>query len=518
MGRTTRWLLVALLLLGLFAFQHYNRFRSFFGPKLEYIAGASAHPTPRAAEPSRPPDWREHPDIILISVDTLRADHLGVYGHTRETSPAIDRFSRDGVVFERAFVTTPKTTPSLTSLLSGLAVKTHKVYRQRMPVADSIPLFPEMLKDAGYSTAGFCGQFSCDPRFKLNRGFDHYDGTFERKEDQRETRLGSHFYPTSERRAGYLVDAATMWIGAQDPTQAPIFVWMHLMDPHAGYAAPDPYPAMFSGSSIFSGTGLSGPKVPLRLIDVQARVGNVDDYDYYLNRYDAEIRYLDDQLGKFFALLRERGLYDDALILFTSDHGEYMGESTNDKLYFKHGSTLFDAEVRAPLIVKFPGNRYAGRRIGHIVSHVDLAPTILSVASRRADHHKGFDLRSTLSQNGAGHGERTAFIQRPRARGMFAVQTKDHKLVVRTWVKTDRLIDRLRDGDRINARYWLYDLEADPLQRNDIAKEHPERVADLSARLVQWLVAESSIESVVPSEPLLDADTLRHLRALGYVE
>jgi hypothetical protein len=452
MGRTTQWLLVALLLVGLFAAQHYYRFRSFFGPKLEYVAGASEPPKSPGAELPRPPEWREHPDIILISVDTLRADHLGVYAYPRETSPAIDHFARDGVIFERAFVTAPKTTPSLASLLSGLAVKTHKIYDLRMPVGDSIPLVPEMLKEVGYATAGFCGQFNCDERFKLNRGFDHYDGDFSTiEENDAHSRAGGGFHPNSERRAEYLVDAATAWISDRDPAEAPIFVWLHLMDPHAGYAAPSPYPDMFSGPSIFSDQSLSGPKIPMRLIQDQALDGEIDDYDYYLNRYDAEIRYLDDRLGRFFATLRERGHYDDALILFTSDHGEYMGESTRSDRYFHHG-------------------------------------------------------------------EHTVFIQRPHARGTFAVQTRGHKLVVKTWVKTDRLIARLRDGDRINARFLLYDLEQDPLQRNDIAKANPERVTELSARLAQWLVAEPSIDSVGPSEPLPDAETLEHLRALGYVE
>jgi arylsulfatase A-like enzyme len=519
MGRTTQWLLVALLLVGLFAAQHYYRFRSFFGPKLEYVAGASEPPKSPGAEFPRPPEWREHPDIILISVDTLRSDHLGVYAYPRETSPAIDHFARDGVIFERAFVTAPKTTPSLASLLSGLAVKTHKIYDLRMPVGDSIPLVPEMLKEVGYATAGFCGQFNCDERFKLNRGFDHYDGDFSTiEENDAHSRAGGGFHPNSERRAEYLVDAATAWISERDPGEAPVFVWLHLMDPHAGYAAPSPYPDMFSGPSIFSDQSLSGPKIPMRLIQDQALDGEIDDYDYYLNRYDAEIRYLDDRLGRFFATLRERGHYDDALILFTSDHGEYMGESTRSDRYFHHGGTLFDSEVRVPLVVKFPGKRYAGSRVERVVSLVDLAPTILAVASGRADHFDGYDLRLALSEEGAGHGEHTVFIQRPHARGTFAVQTQRHKLVVRTWVKTDRLIARLRDGDRINARFLLYDLEQDPLQRNDIAKANPERVTELSARLAQWLVAEPSIDSVGPSKPLPDAETLEHLRALGYVE
>ena len=436
-----------------------------------------------ARDPARPNTWPRVPNIVLISVDTLRADHLGSYGYARDVSPSIDSLAADGVLFERAFATIPKTTPSLVSLLSGLQPKTHRVQQLKVPVSTSVPLLPKILNDSGYATAGFCGQFNCSRRWGFDRGFQHFDDHFEFLFGQESDRVGGGFYPSSEKRAGYLVDEAMAWIDAHGPDSRPFFVWLHLMDPHAGYAPPAPHAERFRGSSGSSANAFHGPLVPVEMIHTQARVTGIVEYDYYVNHYDAEIRYLDDQLGRLLGFLEKQDLYEDALIVLTADHGEYMGEADAGIFYFSHGSSLFDSEIRIPLIVKPPRAGAKPVRTDRLVSIVDVAPTILWSAGIEAGPADGTNLMAGILDPGGRESREEIFAQRPGRNGVFAVRSERYKLVLRTELTTDDVIRRLKRGERVPGSYRVYDLRADPLERDGLPEDHRRIAAGLSRRL-----------------------------------
>lgn len=458
------------------------------------------------------------PDVVLITIDTLRSDHLGVYGYSRETSPAIDRLARDGVVFDAAFSPAPRTSPSLASLMSGLPVKDHRVYALRIPLDPSIPTLGEVLQRAGYLTAGFCGQFNCSRKSGLGRGFDHYEDDFEGPETWEEhARLGGGFHPTSEKRGAAIVDSALGWLEERGSGSAPVFAWLHLMDPHAGYAPPAPYREHFSGPSPFSHRSVLGKRIPLDRIHPQAKISSVNRYDRYLNLYDAEIRYADEQLGRLFDDLRRKALYDDALILLTSDHGEYMGESARHITYFGHGESLFDSELRIPLIVKLPDGRLGGTRRSNLVSLTEVMPGVLSVLGLSAPEGRPTD-GLWAGERESGEPDKAVFAQSPRAQADFSVRTRTHKLVFRSGLDTGELTGALRRGETVKGRYWLYDLRSDPLEREPLGAEGEALARRLATKLAGWLASERVVELERAPDMLDDEETLRHLRALGYVD
>ena len=301
-------------------------------------------------------DDRQKTNVILITIDTLRADHLSAYGYGRKTSPAIDSLAGDGILFKDAIVTLPKTSPSLASILSGLYPKTHKLFSLGFELDNAIQLLPEILKEKGYLTGGVCGQYNCNRKFGFKQGFDYYDDKFVYTYDKSMENVGGEFHSVSERRAEYVIEKSIEWIKKVKVKGDPSFTWIHLMDPHAAYDPPGKYGAFFSGSTTHTSNSFFGENIPVHLIHPQAAVSGMTSYNYYLNRYDGEIRYMDSYLKKLFDFLKDNGLYDDTLIILTSDHGEYMGEQNSQIRYFSHGSTLLESEIRVPLIVKLPGN------------------------------------------------------------------------------------------------------------------------------------------------------------------
>ena len=468
----------------------------------------AATPAQPAAMPP-PPLWpaSSRPNIVLISVDTLRRDHLGCYGYPRDTSPALDRLCGDAVVFDDAVVPIPKTTPSLTSLLSGLYPKTHHVLTLGIPIPSRVTFISQLLRERGYITVGICGQFNCHRVFGFDRGFDTYDDTFaeEIRLGESHDLLGGGFHPEAERRAADLVGAAIAWLDR--PRERPFFMWVHFMDPHAGYAPPPPFDTTFSDPPPGARRAIFGPRLPLSLIHPQALVDEIDEYGFYVNRYDGEIRYLDTQLGRLLHELRQRDLYDDTLIVFTSDHGEYMGESSVTSTVFSHGHTAYESEVRAPLVIKLPGQVRAGTRHAAAISTVDIVPSLVPDAMGV----EGRPLPRTAAS------DRTQMIQLPKKRAIFAVRHGGHKVVVRTGHSTGDLIAALRRGESVDVDAELYDLATDPWERRPISSG--EALSWALDALALWLVEAPAV--VIPEPECaspMSEETAGRLRSLGYLQ
>ena len=296
---------------------------------------------------------------LLISVDTLRPDRLALYGGKRENSTELERLAQDGIVFETTVASSPWTIPSHASILTSTDPRVHGA-NSRTSIAESVPLLAEILSEAGWQTAGFVDSPYVSRSFGFDRGFDHFDDDGAPKGD---FRRGGRL--TRQR----LID----WLASGN--QKPAFIFWHLMDVHGPYRAPAPFGGKFRSTLTSSET--PDPRLEqLRGLGYHKylKLERFSSFDDLVASYDEGIAATDSILGGLFQVLRDLGLYDDALIVVTSDHGESF---LDHDVWVGHGLFLTDDEIRVPLIVKLPGNRHAGMRVREMVSSVDIAPSIL---------------------------------------------------------------------------------------------------------------------------------------------
>ncbi len=291
-------------------------------------------------------------NIIYIMVDTLRADHLGYNGYPRQTSPTLDDFAKNHLNFSYAITTAPWTPPSVASQLTGLYSSTHKMLppRSREQAKSKSIMFnsnlltiPEELKKYGYNT----GAVSSNPWISATYG---YDKEF------------SEFQYLHREKAEVINQAAFQMIDKFSKQDEPFFIYLHYLDPHNPYKAPKPYLKMFTNQDT---TRNYSPKILKRV-----------------NRYDGEIRYFDDQMSELFTYLKKNNLYNDSIIIFTSDHGEQFEEHGNAG----HGYQLFNEEVHVPLVIK-TNTANDKKTIEQKVSLIDIFPTILELLDLNIPEH-----------------------------------------------------------------------------------------------------------------------------------
>jgi arylsulfatase len=325
--------------------------------------GAGA-PVPPGTPPRARPDA---PDVLLITVDTLRADQLGAYGSALGASPNVDALAARSVVFERAVAAASVTAPAHASIMTSRWVREHSVGWLNGPtqLVDS-PTLAQLFRDSGYDTAGFVGNLMLQRRLGFHRGFDVFDDELPAEERNRPL--------TFERIAGQTAERALAWLGR--PREAPVFLWVHLQDPHGPYEPPGEFAARFAAPR-----DPSEPPLPVLENDVglsgipayQALPGLVHASEYR-SRYAGEIAYADHWLGRILEAFdaQPRG---PGVVLFTADHGESMGEAYR---YFSHGHTTTPEVAHVPLLLRAPG--LAPGRRPELVSHVDVLPTLLELA------------------------------------------------------------------------------------------------------------------------------------------
>ncbi|MDP9268187.1 MAG: sulfatase-like hydrolase/transferase [Acidobacteriota bacterium] len=296
------------------------------------------------------------PDVYLVTIDTLRADHVGCYGDTRVQTPALDRLCKDGLRFAQAFTPSPITNSSHASILTGLMPSTHGVTDFAVPLRSGRPTLAEMLHGAGYHTAAFIGAVILDSRTLapgFDRGFDFYFNFPGRP-------AGKSRYGRVERRGMTVVQRAEQWIAQ---ARGPRFAWVHLYDPHDPYDPPPPYLARYRDRP-----------------------------------YDGEIAYADSALAEFLRFLDRRGLYRDAIIIVVGDHGEGLGEHGEDT----HGIFLYDSTLHVPLIVKLSRHESSGAVIAAQVRTIDIVPTLVDVLQLPVtSQFEGATLRPFWSAHGA---------------------------------------------------------------------------------------------------------------------
>ncbi|MGH0032426.1 MAG: sulfatase [Myxococcota bacterium] len=429
----------------------------------------------------------ERPHIVLFTADTLRADHLSLFGYPRATSPRIDAFAADAWNFTQAVTVIPKTGPSFATMFTGRHPQEHGVRSNFAPVPEALPVLAERLRDAGYRTAAFVS----NPALRESRGFARGFDTFRRLPEQDGVaRVSRAFFEWAD----------TEWAGGSG---APVFVWIHTIDPHGPYEPPPHHAEPFLADA-WAQDPLRVPggyavdeATPNKVLGAVPRYQQRADGELrvasYVARYDAEIRYVDEAFGGVLDRLRADGRLDASAVVFTSDHGESLGEHD---YYFEHGWFAYEPGLRVPLLLKTPGQR-EGRRVDAPVSNLDLLPTLLGLAGLACDC-EGTDLLRDAAPGGP------VLVE-----SSDAYPEKFHGARTTAW----KYLRRASDG-----REELYDLARDPGETRNLAGERPEVREELAGFVSRRLAALRERALSAAPAPADDPDTLRRLRELGYVE
>jgi arylsulfatase len=474
----------------------------------------SRQPQATAFHPGRP-------NILLVGVDTLRADRLGPWGRRPSLTPSIDRLAEESDVWTEAFSTFNATNPSFVSIMTGLYGKNHGVYDLHTRLPAAFTTLAARLAGAGYQTmAIIAARHLGDHNSGLGQGFAEV------------TRADEHF------AAEMGVDQTLDWVAAHCTRPRPFFVWLHLFDPHTPHTPPDPYADGLRPAGPM-GLGPVRAWVPFRApgpraFDEPVLGGNRD-------LYDGEVAYVDRQVGRLLDGIASRGLLDDTLVALVADHGENLGEH---RLLYRHVG-LFDTTTHVPLLVRWPGpprSGHAGRRYDGLVQTIDLFPTLLAAAGLPVPPQDGIDLRrlspvsrTAAADTGAAPGlvaaawgaEASAAVAATPVpalagpggrRAVFAEHSNGFGAMVRTR-------EFLYSVSRGNAAAIpdgpsLYDLRADPNETRNLAGRGLAAERELAGLLDRWAAQRrprpgSPAEQARP-HPLSDEDAAR-LRALGYV-
>jgi arylsulfatase A-like enzyme len=443
------------------------------------------------------------PNVLLIVVDTLRADRLGAYGFDRPTSPNLDRLAARGVRMERFYTAAPTTLASFTTLLTGRYPHSHGVYRNGVARPEGAPDLASVFRAAGYRTAGFVASYCLSEIFGVDRGFEHFDD---------ELTVATPEMPSNKliRRGAEVTDSVLAWLRTLD-RDAPFFAMVHYFDPHWPYSAPEPFRTMFDPDYDGPVRGSFADVLAMRARLREQRGRPDRDTDHLHALHLGEIRYTDHEIGRLLEGLEARGLGLDTLVVVTADHGEGIYEHGD---FFDHGMTVYDSNIRIPLIVAGPRIEGGGRVVGGPASNVDLAPTLLDYAGLDVpEDFEGRSFAAVLTGVGEIPGpDRDLFAEATKPRQAEAGQAWPNRLKDRCVIRGRlKLIRRPLLGDGAE----LYDLVADPGEIRDLAggpeAANGERM-DASLRAWSEVVPET-----LPPRPETDPDVLERLRSLGYV-
>jgi arylsulfatase A-like enzyme len=425
----------------------------------------------------------DRPPVVLITVDTTRADHLGCYGYGKNTSPNIDRLASSGVKFTNCYISMPSTDPSHISILTSTYPRTHGVLKNGMEITNpDVTSLAEWFKGRGYETAAITSKQYLNPQnLKLN-GFDYVSAP-----------------KRGMKAADEVSGEALEFIEARG--KGGFFLWVHFFDPHTSYAPPLPYVWPFVGK--FDG----------QVNKQYAFLGGSERWTeqeiaYTVGLYDGEIRYMDQHIGKIIDRLTA-GFSTTSMspfIILVADHGETLGElQESHGFVFDHGKFLYNRTVKAPLIMSWKGKLPEGKTLDQLVESIDIAPTIIALMEgEKPERFSGISFERSIFDASVEH-KRYAFIQRryfekpPQPYldcDQTAIVSKDYKLIENPITGIE-----------------LYDLKEDGGEKTNIASAKPEVAKELQARIAEW----KEQYPPVKADYVVSKEKLENLRALGYL-
>lgn len=433
------------------------------------------------------------PSVFLITVDTLRADRLGCYGYAKDTSPFIDKFAKEALLFENCLSHAPETRMSFASILTGFYPHETKI-TPSVPLPPGVETLPRILKKQGYKTVAVVSNYVLRRNQGYDQGFDIYDDTMESAEAVR--RWPERIAPDTTNRA---LDLLKQFRNER------LFMWVHYQDPHGPYTPPAEYARKFRDVTEEPRALKVNHSIQNPLLALTGRGGipayqylNDNDYHSYASRYDGEINYNDRHLQRFVEGIKEVGLYEDALIVFSSDHGEGLGEHD---YFFAHGDYLYQHQLHVPLIIKH-GKNLIGRRSDY-VQHIDLVPTICTILGIKPDSRlRGTDLRNQQTSAKVIFSEMRSPLVPDGTK--YCVTCEGLKLIFTPF----------------NKSFELYDLASDPGEKKNLRYDsaYRKRASQLVVSLDRLQKEDRLGVSTSSPVPKLTQEEKEKLRSLGYLE
>jgi arylsulfatase A-like enzyme len=453
---------------------------------------------------------REAPqNLIIISVDTLRADRMSLYGYERPTTPNIDAFAGNATTFDRAIAPWPKTAPSMVSMFSGrYPHSTGVMFASRgLWVGDDQLMLAEIARRNGMSTGAVVSNAVLGTSTNFAQGFDRYIETYEVESP----------YGNERRNRAESVTFHARFLMRQQAAEGPFFLWVHYVDPHTTYDPPKEFAEPFFNDAHYDATELR-----LNEDDQNFHGGVAGKYwrqnggqaeaGWYDANYDGEVAYADEQIGVLLEEMETLGLLENSVVMLTADHGESLGEH---QYFFEHGWFPYHACGWIPWVIHWPGNPEPGKRVDYPSGLLNLVPTALDllgweipegvfhgqsvVPVLRGDSE--YTEPWVVEEAGEGGLQREEFLR--------SIQDREWKLV---YVPSERYRNMMQ-----GVEYELYNVLVDPMETNNVAAENPEVVARMRAALSEIMERTGPVAPPPGQSPRYTEEELRSLRALGYI-
>lgn len=425
------------------------------------------------------------PNVLFITIDTLRSDHCSSYGYHLKTTPNLDALAQEGVRIESAYAAMPTTGPSHSTMFTSLYPFSHGVIMNGHRLEDKFQTLAEILKDEGYETGAVVSSFAVSQKFGLSQGFESYDDHFDLATSsiRRKQWAGSKLKGAFDRRANKTTEHALKWL-MEKKNDRPFFLWIHYFDPHGPYVPPEPYLSAFK------------PKDP-----------NADSLTRTIGAYDGEINFADHEIGSVLQYIDDHDLAENTLIVVVGDHGE--GLMQHGRL--EHGIVIYEEAVRVPLIFRWRNHLPAGKVLPGPFQLVDLTPTLLGLARLRANTtgFEGVNQTSLLLGQTMADPDRAVYLQRRyyndgTVDGNFVVYGEKLGIVQMPW----KYIEADKEGTR-----ELYNLQSDPHELTNIVDQNPNKAKELATLLRNWRAKYKTN----PAQSIPEEDK-ENLKTLGYVQ
>jgi arylsulfatase A-like enzyme len=431
------------------------------------------------------------PNILFISIDTLRKDRCSAYGYHRDTTPNLRKLADNGSIFDSAYAPTPTTAPSHATMFTSLYPITHQFKKNGAKLSKDYTTLAEYLNASGYHTAAVMGSFVLNSKFGFAQGFEFFDDKFEfstatcRREEWGGIQVDEGF----DQRANITSQKAIDFLQKYREKDRPFFLFVHYFDPHSPYVPPEPFNSKFAPQK--------NQPTPL---------------DKFSTQYDGEVAFVDYEIGNIIKTLEYLGRKDDTLIIVTSDHGEGLGQHDN----LVHTVNIYEEAVRVPLIFHWPKHILRDRIINAPVELVDLMPTIFDLIGITDDKFsfQGQSLSNALCNGSKLDLDRPVYLHRPYFKGLYLPLLYNKKI----WLKGEKFAIKINNWKYIEAEEEntkeLFDLNADSLELKNIYSSFPEKAAEFKTRLEKWKKEYGS--QIAEQNIISDEDRMR-LETLGYV-
>ncbi len=432
------------------------------------------------------PDNTPPPNILLISMDTVRSDHCSVYGYHADTTPRLQRVSEDGACFDLAYSPTSTTGPTHASLFTSQYPMRHGVIKNGLILDDHFTTLAERLQDNGYKTAAVVSSYVLDQKFGYGQGFEFYDDDLDRESSKTPVRSweGQDVEHGFDRPGDEVTRRGLAWLASNRDDSRGFFLFLHYFDAHAPYRPPAPFSTRFIPDD-----------------------SSASSREHEIGRYDGGIAFIDAQIGLLLDWLEQEQLQSNTIVVIVGDHGEGLGQHGE----MRHGQSVHEELVRVPLLLKWPNQIRAGTRFASPTELLDIAPTLYELVG--IDHEEA-DLK----------GRNLA----PALRGEVSYEAPDRPVFLfrRHYEAEDQARVRgiayaVREGDwkyfygPDEKRKELFNLRGDPGELQNVFAENPTISTQLHERLLEW---RSSNSAELSDAPAISKEDREALEALGYVE